>query len=60
MKIIQNELERCREAGILSMPFYMGSGLDKLRELIDSGADMLNLGHPELVKKILLSKNNSE
>jgi endonuclease IV len=60
MKIIQNELERCRKAGILSMLFYRGSGLDKLRELIDSGADMLNLGHPELVKKILLSKNNSE
>ena len=60
LKFTQNELERCREAGILSMPFYMGSVLDKLRKLIDSGADMLNLGHPELVKKILLSKNNSE
>ena len=60
LKFTQNELERCREAGILSMPFYMGSVLDKLQQLIDSGADMLNLGHPELVKKILLSKNNSE
>jgi len=26
----------------------------------EGDADMLNLGHPELVKKILLSKNNSE
>ena len=60
LKFTQNELERCREEGILSMPFYMGSGLEKLQQLIDSGADMLNLGHPELVKKILLSKNNSE
>jgi len=60
LKFTQNELERCREAGILSMPFYMGSGLEKLQKLIDSGADMLNLGNPELVKKILLSKNNSE
>ena len=60
LKFTQNELERCREAGILSLPFYMGSGLEKLQKLIDSGADMLNLGHPELVKKILLSKNNSE
>ena len=60
LKFTQNELERCREEGILSMPFYMGSRLEKLQQLIDSGADMLNLGHPELVKKILLSKNNSE
>jgi len=60
LNFTEEELEQCRELGILSMPFYMGSGLEKLRKLIDSGADMLNLGHPELVKKILLSKNNSE
>ena len=60
LKFTEEELERCRELGILSMPFYLGSGLEKLRKLIDSGADMLNLGNPELVKKILLSKNNSE
>ena len=60
LKFTEEELERCRELGILSMPFYMGSGLEKLQKLIDSGADMLNLGNPELVKKILLSKNNSE
>ena len=60
LNFTEEELERCRELGILSMPFYLGSGLEKLRKLIDSGADMLNLGNPELVKKILLSKNNSE
>ena len=60
LNFTEEELEQCRELGILSMPFYLGSGLEKLRKLIDSGADMLNLGHPELVKKILLSKNNSE
>ena len=58
LKFKQEELERCRELGILSMPFYMGSGLDKLQKLIDSGTDMLNLAHPELVKKILLTTNN--
>ena len=60
LNFTEEELEQCRELGILSMPFYLGSGLEKLRKLIDSGADMLNLCHPELVKKILLSKNNSE
>ena len=60
LNFTEEELEQCRELGILSMPFYSGSGLEKLRKLIDSGADMLNLGNPELVKKILLSKNNSE
>jgi glycerophosphoryl diester phosphodiesterase len=60
LNFTEEELEQCRELGILSMPFYLGSGLEKLRKLIDSGADMLNLGNPELVKKILLSKNNSE
>ena len=60
LNFTEEELEQCRELGILSMPFYLGSGLEKLQKLIDSGADMLNLGNPELVKKILLSKNNSE
>ena len=60
LNFTEEELEQCRELGILSMPFYLGSGLEKLRNLIDSGADMLNLCNPELVKKILLSKNNSE
>ena len=60
LNFTEEELEQCRELGILSMPFYLGSGLEKLRKLIDSGADMLNLCNPELVKKILLSKNNSE
>ena len=54
LKISAEELAWCRELSILSMPFYMGFGLDKLQELIDSGVDLLNLGHPELVKKILL------
>ena len=60
LNFTEEELEQCRELGILSMPFYLGSGLEKLQKLIDSGADMLNLGNPELVKKILLSKTNSE
>ena len=60
LNFTEEELEQCRELGILSMPFYLGSGLEKLRKLIHSGPDMLNLGNPELVKKILLSKNNSE
>jgi glycerophosphoryl diester phosphodiesterase len=54
LEFSEEDLARCRELGILSMPVYMGSGLDKLQKLIDSGADLLNLGHPELVKKILL------
>ena len=54
LEFSEEDLARCRELGILSMPVYMGSGLDKLQKLIDSGVDLLNLGHPELVKKILL------
>jgi hypothetical protein len=40
------------------MPFYMGSKLSVLKKLIDSGADMLNLGNPELIKKICTSTNH--
>jgi hypothetical protein len=60
LKFTQNELERCHDLGILSMPFHMDSRLNVLKKLAGSGADMLNLGHPELLKKILLSTNNSE
>ena len=60
LKFTQNELERCHDLGILSMPFHMDSRLNVLKKLADFGADMLNLGHPELLKKILLSTNNSE
>ena len=31
LNFTEEELEQCRELGILSMPFYLGSGLEKLR-----------------------------
>jgi len=58
LKFTHEELEHCQELDILSMPFYMGSKLSVLKKLIDSGADMLNLGNPELIKKICTSTNH--
>ena len=58
LKFTHEELEHCQELDILSMPFYMGSKLCVLKKLIDSGADMLNLGNPELIKKICTSTNH--
>ena len=58
LKFTHDELEHCQESDILSMPFYMGSKLSVLKKLIDSGADMLNLGNPELIKKICTSTNH--
>ena len=58
LKFTHEELEHCQKLDILSMPFYMGSKLSVLKKLIDSGADMLNLGNPELIKKICTSTNH--
>ena len=58
LKFTNEELKHCQELDILSMPFYMGSKLSVLKKLIDSGADMLNLGNPELFRKICTSTNN--
>ena len=58
LKFTNEELEHCQELDILSMPFYMGSKLNVLKKLIDSGADMLNLGNPKLFKKICTSTNH--
>jgi len=58
LKFTHEELEHCQELDILSMPFYMGSKLCVLKKLIDSGADMLNLGNPKLFKKICTSTNH--
>jgi len=58
LKFTHDELEHCQELDILSMPFYMGSKLSVLKKLIDSGADMLNLGNPKLIEKICTSTNH--
>ena len=58
LKFTNEELKHCQELDILSMPFYMGSKLSVLKKLIDSGVDMLNLGNPELFKKICTSTNH--
>ena len=58
LKFTHEELEHCQELDILSMPFYMGSKLSVLKKLIDSGADMLNLGNPKLIEKICTSTNH--
>ena len=58
LKFTKKELKHCQELDILSMPFYMGSKLCVLKKLIDSGADMLNLGNPKLIEKICTSTNH--
>ena len=55
LKFTNKELKDCRELGILSMPFYMGSKLSVLKKLIDSGADILNLGNSKLIEKIMIN-----
>ena len=51
LKFTNKELKRCKELGILSMPYYAGSRLNIFSKLINSGADMLNLTNPKLIKK---------
>ena len=51
LKFTNKELKDCRELGILSMPYYAGSRLNIFSKLINSGADMLNLTNPKLIKK---------
>ena len=55
LKFTHEELEHCKELNILSMPYYTGSRLNIFNKLIDSGADMLNLGNPKLIEKICTS-----
>ena len=54
LKFTNKELKHCKELGILSMPYYTGSKLSVLKKLIDSGADILNLGNPKLIEKIII------
>ena len=51
LKFTNKELKRCKELGILSMPYYAGSRLNIFSKLINSGADMLTLTNPKLIKK---------
>ena len=51
LKFTNRELKHCKELGILSMSYYTGSRLSVLKKLVDSGADMLNLRNPKLIKK---------
>ena len=51
LKFTNKELKRCKELGILSMPYYAGSRLNIFNKLINYGADMLNLTNPKLIKK---------
>jgi glycerophosphoryl diester phosphodiesterase len=50
LKFTNKELNRCKELGILSMPYYAGSRLSVLKKLVNSGADMLNLTNPKVIK----------
>ena len=55
LEFTHEELKDCRKLGILSMPYYTGSKLNVLKKLIDSGADILNLGNPKLIEKIMIN-----
>lgn len=56
LKFTQTELEECREAGIMSMPFHMSSSKRVIKKLAEAGTDMLNLGRPELLKNLLIEE----
>ncbi len=55
LKFTQKELELCRSLGILSMSFHMSSSIEVIERLAGSGLDMLNLRHPELLKKMMIN-----
>jgi len=60
LKFTNKELKHCKELGILSMPYYTGSKLSVLKKLIDSGADILNLGNPKLIEKIIIDEGKND
>ena len=60
LKFTNKELKYCKELGILSMPYYTGSKLSVLKKLIDSGADILNLGNPKLIEKIIIDEGKND
>ncbi len=60
LKFTKKELKRCQELGILSMPYYTGSKLSVLKKLIDSGADILNVGNPKLIEKIIIDEGKND
>ena len=56
LKFTQEELKHCRDQGILTMSFSMSSNLKTLEKLAESGFDILNLSHPELLKNYFIKK----
>ena len=56
LKFTQEELKHCRDQGILTMSFSMSSNLKTIEKLAESGFDILNLSHPELLKNYFLKK----
>lgn len=54
----RQEIMDCQKKSILSMPFYMGSSLKVLKKLSEAELDMINLGHPEIFKKMLTHAND--
>ena len=56
LKFTHEELMYCRDQGILTMSFSMSSKLKTLVKLAESGFDILNLSHPELLKKYFVKK----
>ena len=56
LKFTHEELKHCREHGILTMSFSMSSNFKTLEKLAESGFDILNLSHPELIKNYFVKK----
>ena len=56
LKFTQEELKHCRDQGILTMSFSMSSNFKTLEKLAESGFDILNLSHPELIKYFFVKK----
>ena len=56
LKFTQEELKHCRDQGILTMSFSMSSNFKTLEKLAESGFDILNLSHPELIKNYFVKK----
>ena len=56
LKFTHEELMCCRDQGILTMSFSMSSKLKTLVKLAESGFDILNLSHPELLKTYFVNK----
>ena len=58
LKFTQEEITHCNRKGILTMSFSMSSNIRMLKKLARSKLDILNLGHPELLKKMAITSTH--